>query len=90
MSFYNNRKQIKADFPDLEVTFLVKIWMIITTLLIIFCITNSIPLFCQQIYYVFNDTTYHEFMKNPFLESNWGIIKSRNEDKSVSFYILIY
>lgn len=82
--FYNNRKEIKQQYPDLEISFLVKLWMVTTTCFGLMVVVNSIPLFLQQMYYIYNDVTYHEYIKKPNMESSCGVCISRNEDKFVS------
>lgn len=82
--FYNNRKEIYAQYPDLTISFGVKIWMVITTILVGLCLLNSVPLFLQQVFYIYNEVPYHEYAKKPNVEVYTGVFLNRNEEKLVS------
>jgi hypothetical protein len=91
MNFYNNRRQIAIDFPFLQISLGIKIWMVLDTIMVLLCFVAASFLLLQQTFYLYNDLPYLDMMRMPNVESHYGFWVSKNEENVVSiFFIFIF
>lgn len=86
-SFYKQRKKLKEEFPFLNLTFYVKFWIILVSILVVITLVTAFSVIVQQLYFIYNDLGYYETVKNPNKETYWCCCRTKNQTKEVFEFI---